>query len=269
MPIQFSSNIKDVHFNGNIKEVYYGSTKVWSKTPAVPYIPLQYITIPTMSQGDFLNDFNPTITTNNTYICEFKVRPDANSVGQNVGAGFCDVDGDNFGAAVGHASWNGTRWSLWGKDWGTTSVAVSASTSTDAVCALAINPSSSGNFARLQVATTSTTWDKSNFSVSHWGHFHIDGCSKDASLSGEATLSGRWYYVKETLGGTLVHNYIPAKSLDGTKVGFYDTITDQWVLCSAGAAWSAGPESNGLLMAHSGPSLTQQLLDAMASDSNV
>lgn len=250
MPIHFgSSNISDIYFGGGIKEVYYGSTKVWSKTPAVPYIPLQYITIPTLSQGDFLTDFNPTITTNNTYSCQFRIVPDANSVGQNVGAGFCDVDGDNFGAAVGQASWNGTRWSLWGKDWGTSPVSVQASTTATATINLTIDPSSSSNFATMFVNTTQyrTSWAKSNFSVSHWGHFHIDGCSKDASLSGEATLSGKWYSLVERVNNVIVHYYIPAKSLDGTKVGFYDTITDQWVLCSAGAAWSAGPESNGLL----------------------
>lgn len=264
------SKIGEVYWgNSSIKEIYFGNDLVWRKAPVAEYVPLQYVIIPTMSQGDFLTDYDPTVTTGNSYVCEFKIRPDADTIGSNVGAGFCETDGDNFGAAIGQCSWTSKKWTLWGTDWGTTTVNTTASTSTDVVLALAINPSSSNQFAKLSAGGTTTNWGKANFRVNHWGKFHIDGCSKDASIAGEAGISGRIYYLKETLGGELVHDYIPARTPDNSKIGFYDTISGQWVLRSAGAAWGAGPDSNGLLtMATQGQSLTQRLLEEMENEND-
>lgn len=94
---------------------------------------------------------------------------------------------------------------------------------------------------------SSNTIETTQYMSANYGHFSVDSASAPNSIAGEGTLSGRWYTVKEYEGGTLVHDYIPAVSLDGTKVGFYDKITDEWVLCSAGAAWQPGPAVSGEL----------------------
>lgn len=239
-----------IHNSLDIEKIYRTNQVVFGNegggddpSPSLPYVELEYITIPTLSQGVFLSSVDSTRSDCN-YRIEFGYAPDSTVIGNGYAAGFFSngmiADYNEWIIAVGSSPWN-SAYVIWGKDWAAWGTSVIPTANTKVSIALTVTNSS----ASCTVNGSGATVPDSYYARGNYGHFSIDGASGPNSTSGEGTLSGRWYTVKEYEGGTLVHDYVPAKSLDGTKVGFYDKLTDTWVLCTAGNAWVEGPTVDG------------------------
>lgn len=204
-------------------------------TPTGDYIELEYINFPEGAQLDFTTSFNAA--SGSTYRIDFDYAPDASGL-TYIGAGFYNPSDDEFYLGAGYGAGVGVP-VVWGKGWSTAASSASTPVGTLKTWSLSFNNSAG---VSLSIDGVTNTWGPNNFNITNWGVFHLDGCSASGSVTGDGTLRGRYGNVSEYMDGVLVRSYIPAKSLDGTKVGFYEVATDTWLLPSAGSV-TPGPEA--------------------------
>lgn len=218
--------------------MYYNGVCYMSGTSPIvdPDTHLQYLTIPNGScQAVFLT--NPS---SSYYSVEFKVRPTNNT---GMIAGFNEPIGTEgtlmgVGSHYDTSGWSG-KWMLWYNQWTLSESGDSSQfANNDATIILTHNGTTSTSSVNQSVATYPTS-----ISFSQDSAFAINAYrNTDGTL--DSAMQGRWYYVKETLNGALIHNYIPVVRATDSKVCFKDTITNTYIEDTNGQTWVAGPQAN-------------------------
>lgn len=210
---------EDISFSSIVRDgvVIFGSTP----TPIGGDTELEYLVIPNNNCQFALL----TIPETASYSIEFKVNPDG-----GIGAsGFIGNDGCAFG--IGKHYMGENRWMQWTDNWQLAEAGGIAYNSVDTIITLTHSNTSGTTTIN---GTYSTFQNSSTLS----GAFYLDGGALDDD---EGALTGRWYYAKEYLSGSLVHNYIPVIRETDSKVCLKDTISGTYITDLHGETWTAGP----------------------------
>lgn len=221
---------EDISFSSIVRDgvVIFGSTP----TPIGGDTELEYLIVPNKyCQGNFL-----TTPGSDNYSIEFKYQSIENDNPIGV-AGFRGDSGQQFGIGIGPSTAEVAyrRWMYWLDGYSMEEAGAPWNESM-----FVITLSHNGTSGSSSILYNGSTYSGScTTSTNLTGTFHLD--RGKGSTSDRGCLRGKWYYAKEYLNGTLVHNYVPVIRESDSMVCFKDTISGTYITDTNGQTWTAGP----------------------------